>query len=430
MLSAQSRIGKVAGTMRSRILIGTMGIVAAQALTSVTGYFYWLAAAHAYGAREIGLTASVISLSLVISLVCGQALVASALVRLPKCANQRGVILCGSALGGGAAAVLAMGAVAVIPVLIPALGLVRHASVATAVVVICASQTVGAFCDGAAIATGHVKVLVWRNGLFGVGKLALVALLLMLQERNGPEVLLGAWAVAGTITSGAALYWLARATTGSRWEVGVLRAGIGAQTVASVTGSVPPQLLPTLVVAQVGTAMAGYFSLTWLLGGLCFSISPAVCQAMLPTDRTGLKSATRFAVRLIGLVLLLPVLLFVFFPRPVLDIFGASYGRYGAGLLLVLGLSAVPDAATNIAVARWRIEERLRLAALMNGVIAAIALGLAATVFGAEHIGLIGIGYAWLVGELAGCGLWVLIARSSAPTRGRVALEGAFGRSS
>ncbi len=428
MSSEQSGHGEVVGTVQSRILVGTMGLVAAQALTSAAGYFYWLAAAHAYGAREIGLSASVTSLSIVISLVCGQAFVASALVRLPRCANQRGVILGGSALGGSAAAVLGMVAVTVIPVVIPPLALVRHAVVAIAVVVICTSQTVGAFCDGAAIATGQVKVLVWRNGVFGVGKLALTGLLIVVGERNGPDVLLGAWAITGALTSGAALWWLARATRGSRWELHVLRGGLGPQAVASVAGSVPPQLLPALVVAQVGTTMGGYFSLTWLLGGLCFSISPAVCQAMLPTDRKRLGSATRFAVRLIALSLLVPVLLFVFFARPVLDVFGAGYGRYGAGLLLVLGLSALPDAATNIAVARWRIEERLRLAALMNGVIAAVALGLATTVFAAGRSGLVGIGYAWLCGELVGCGLWMLIARSRSPARGRVGFGGLFGR--
>jgi hypothetical protein len=64
----------------------------------------------------------------------------------------------------------------------------------------------------------------------------------------------------------------------------------------------------------------------------------------------------------------------------------------------------------------------------MNGVIAAVALGLATTVFAAGRSGLVGIGYAWLCGELVGCGLWMLIARSRSPARGRVGFGGLFGR--
>ena len=420
--------GELARTIHSRILVGTAGLIAAQGLTSAAGYFYWLTAAHAYGPHDIGLSASITSLSIVISLVCSQAFVASALVRLPRCENQRGVTFGGALIGGGAATLLGVLAVLGLPAAIHSLAFVHRVPIALAMILICAGQTVGAFCDGVAIATTHVRVLVWRNGVFGVGKLALVGLLVLLKERNGPLVLLDSWAAAGLLTSGVALWWLARHTRGSQFDFQVLRGGLGMQTVASVAGSVPPQMLPALVVAQVGTTLGGYFSLTWLLGGLCFSISPAVCQAMLPTDRKRLRVATRFAVRLIALALFVPVLVFLFLPRPVLDLFGTGYGRYCAGLLLVLGLSALPDAATNIAVARWRVQEQLGLAALMNGVIAIVALTLATTVFSAGRAGLVGIGYAWLLGEVAGCALWVLVARLKAPSRN--VSERRLGRSS
>jgi len=38
--------------------------------------------------------------------------------------------------------------------------------------------------------------------------------------------------------------------------------------------------------------LAGDFSLTWLLGGLCFSILPAVAQAMLVTHESDLARST------------------------------------------------------------------------------------------------------------------------------------------
>jgi Na+-driven multidrug efflux pump len=201
-----------------------------------------------------------------------------------------------------------------------------------------------------------------------------------------------------------ALWRLWRVTRGSGWSFATIRPGLGYQTITAISATVPPQLLPTLVAAQVGASLAGDFSLTWLLGGLCFSISPAVAQAMLVTHESDLARSTRHAALTIGLMLVLPVTLFLTYGHKILGFFGPSYSRDGAVLLVWLAVSTAPNAITNVAVARWRVRERLRPAAALSGLTAAVTLGLVIGPLRATHGGLGSVGLAWLIAQAVGCG--------------------------
>lgn len=390
------------------VLAGALGLLIAQGLTSATGYFYWLVAARTYPARIVGVAAALSSASLVVALLASQAVVSTLLVRMARAGQRRPLLRSAVAIGGGGSLLLAVVAVILLPLAVPGLDALRSVAVAAATVVVCVSQAVGLVADAAALAVGRPRVLVWRNGLFGTGKLVLAGALMASGTPGGVEVLLGSWAAAGSLSTLLALLELRRRTSGRGWALRHLGQGIGPQTVASVAGSVPPQLLPTIVTAQAGSAVAGYFSLTWLLGGLCFSISPAVSQAMLPTAGGDLRRSTRHAVAIIGAFLVVPIALFLLAGGPILGLFGPGYAAQGAALLALLAASAVPDAVTNVAVSRWRMTEQLRPAAYLNAIIATVSLGLVA---GPLHAGigrLDGIGLAWLAGQTAGCAFIVL----------------------
>lgn len=386
------------------ILGGTLSLLVAQAATSSTGYFYWLIGARSYPSHEIGQAASIISISIVVALVAGQAIVASLIVRLPRSDEQRAVLTSSVLVAGVAAGGLAVVGLVVLPALVPALSVLHRPIVALSMVIVCVSQAVGLVADGAALALGRFRVLVGRNVLFGAVKLLLAAVLTAVGLRAGTEVLVGSWAVGAAATSSWALWRLRMITDGSGWSFATIRSGLGYQTVTAISSTVPPQLLPTLVAAQVGASLAGNFSLTWLLGGLCFSISPAVAQAMLVTKANDLKASTRHAAVIIVLMIVLPVTLFLTRGALILGFFGPSYSRYGATLLVWLAVSSVPDAVTNVAVARWRVREQLRPAAALNGLIAVVALGLVVGPLRATHGSLGSVGMAWLVAQMAGCG--------------------------
>lgn len=402
---------RLRGTLRRATEVAVFrratAILVAQGLTSASGYFYWLIGAHLYPAHEIGRAASITSISITIALIASQAVVASVLVRMPRDDRKRAMLRSSLVLTGAVAGVLACTALLVLPALVPALRILDSPILAVSTVVICVSQTLGLVCDAAALALSRLRVLIVRNALFGIGKLVLVPVIAVVEPARGAEVLVAAWAAASLLTTALAVWQLSAVTTGGGWSFRAVYNGLGYQTITAISGTVPAQLFPTIVTAQAGATMSGYFSLTWLLGGLCFSISPAVSQAMLPSDSHRLGKTTRQACLLIAMALAVPVSLFLLVPGPILRLFGTEYGVYGAPMLMLLALSAVPDAITNVAVARWRVQERLRPAAWCSAMIAVVALSLVLGPLRATHTGIASIGLAWIAAQLAGCSFMV-----------------------
>jgi len=278
-----------------------------------------------------------------------------------------------------------------------------------------AAAAAGIVLDASSLAIRKPGLMVGRNGMHGGGKLVLlVALAVPAGLITGPFAVIAAWAALSVVTS---LWEWDRwrhaeglrgvppsAATSRRHGFADLREGFGLQVVGTLGGSLPPQLLPILVVGILGSVDAGLFSITWFVGSLCFFISPAVCQALLAEGSLRpeeLDRKTRAAVWLSAVLLAPPVVVYVAFGSAVLGLFGTTYAAHGTTLLVILAVSAVPDLVTNVAVARYRVQSRLGAAAVVNTVIAVVAVGGAA--WALPRYGINGAGWAWTAGQVAGC---------------------------
>jgi O-antigen/teichoic acid export membrane protein len=261
---------------------------------------------------------------------------------------------------------------------------------------------------------------VGRNGMHGVGKLLLlVALAIPAGLISGPFAVIGVWAVLSVATS-LWEYDRLRREIARRAPIGVpsltdrragfaeLREGFGLQVVGTLSGSLPPQVLPIFVIGILGQVEAGWFSITWLVGSLCFMISPSVCQALLAEGSLRpdeLDARTRAAIALSSGLLAAPLVVYVFFGSAVLGLFGSSYAANGTTLLVILAISSIPDLVTNVGVARYRVQRRLAPAAAVNGVIAVVTITGTAWAVGGH--GIDAVGWSWMAGQVAGCGALV-----------------------
>jgi len=270
-------------------------------------------------------------------------------------------------------------------------------------------------CDGAALVIRRGSLIVVRSSLHSFGKLfALGVFALGVGVQAGPEAVLISWTVAQLFACGFALWkWRSAAQVTDTAPVEAptpinLKKGFVLQLIGTLAGSLPPQVLPLVVVASLGTTSAAWFSITWLVGGLCFMISPAVSQTLLAEGtrpELSLRPLVRSAALLSLGLLAVPVLLYVGAGKHILDLFGSEYGAAGSTLLLALALSSLPDLVTNLAVSVYRIQERLVLAAVVNCSIAAVAI--AGTVFAVSRHSLAGIGWSWCAGQ--GCGVIIVV---------------------
>jgi O-antigen/teichoic acid export membrane protein len=161
--------------------------------------------------------------------------------------------------------------------------------------------------------------------------------------------------------------------------------------------------LPVLVAQRLSPAENAYSSVTWMSAGFFFMASSAVATSLFAEGshaRRTLPDGVRAGAGIIATLLVPAILISALAGERLLAVFGAAYARHGASLLLVLAVAAIPDAITNLAVGVWRVQGRLTVAALLNVGMAGLSLMLAWLWL--PHLGILGAGVAWLVGQSAG----------------------------
>jgi O-antigen/teichoic acid export membrane protein len=176
-------------------------------------------------------------------------------------------------------------------------------------------------------------------------------------------------------------------------------------TIAAMLGG---YVLPILVVARVSPEANAYFYATWMLGSVFFMISPAVSTSLfaeVASDPGAVAAAARRSAKIIGALLVVPMVIYLVAGGLLLRLFGPDYPAEGRLLLIVLTLSAIPDAVTNLAVAVLRATGRMRTALWLNVAMLVGALTLAWVLL--PVIGIVAAGVGWIVAQVAGAS-WVL----------------------
>lgn len=396
----------------THLIRASFGVMTSTAITSLSGWLFWLVATHHWRTSEVGVSTSLIAAMTVISLIAAQPVSTTLLARLPRSEHPKSILAASCAFSGAISLVLSIVAITLLP---SSLSVVRDIAVAIPFSIGCLTVAIGVVLDAASIAARRPAVMITRNGTFGIGKLlVLVSIAVVVPSLSGPRAVIASWTGTCIVACFISWYILRRSDILNRTRSSALsatrtgwtqvRTGLVSQTLGSWGGSLPPQLLPVLVAAILGSTATGYFSITWLLGGLCFMISPAVSQALLAEAShhpEQVKEKTRLAAIVSLSILAVPLLVYVVASRPVLTLFGTRYADNGHFLLVILAISAIPDLITNIAVARYRSMERLRMSACVNVTIAVV------TIVGAglflRRFGIDAAGWSWTAGQVAGC---------------------------
>jgi O-antigen/teichoic acid export membrane protein len=169
------------------------------------------------------------------------------------------------------------------------------------------------------------------------------------------------------------------------------------QHLTCLGGAMTPLVLPVLVVARLGVTLNAYFYITWMMGAIFFTVSPSVSTALFAEGvraRTDLRSTVAKALRVISVALVPAMIIGIIAGKFVLGLFGAPYAAAGYGLLVLLAISALPDAVSNVAVAVLRVTHRLSYSAALNiGIFVATLVGAWLLM---PVMGILGVGVAWL----------------------------------
>ncbi len=140
-----------------------------------------------------------------------------------------------------------------------------------------------------------------------------------------------------------------------------------------------------------------------MIGALFFTVSPSVSSAVLAStanrDDVHLKHRIKQASWIILGLMSVPMALVFLFPDYILKFFGDDYEK-GAFLIILLALSALPDAITNIAVAYLRLKKDLKPASILNVLMGISTIGLIFALV--PFAGINAPGWAWLATQTTG----------------------------
>ncbi len=397
----------------------SLAMMSTTIINSIIGYAFWIVSARNFDASTIGAVSALVSAATIAATLADLGLRTMVMQQLPTERSRKawssrvsGALV----LGLVSSFIFGLLAWLLAPRLSHQLAAFVNPVAGVCVLLLTVCLTLYTMLDGISVAEHRAGQIVVRNVLYGTVKVVVLGGLLLLAFRS-PQLALIATVIGIAAPTIFGIVWQLRSARPD-WRFSVrgtiepLREVSGklvGHHILNIGGWLPGFVMPLEVVALSTTQQNAYMTLTWMLGNAFFTVSPSVSSALFVQGRWNpehLRKATIKATKLIA-VLLVPVgLILAAAGHFILGFFGPAYAHYGYPLLLVLLISAIPDAITNVRVGRLRAQGRLATGARLNAGMAIVSIGLAWILI--PHVGIVGVGIAWLIAQTTGS-IWGLI---------------------
>ena len=450
MTRLAARIRWIAGYLdrvRTDSLVrNSLYLMASTVVTAGLGYVFWAIAAHVFTRQQVGIGSAVISLCSTVALLTYLGSSAILIERLParEHSSEWAAVLVRVCMI--TAGVTAVATAATVPVLLDSTHYRLFFSAAMAIPIAvagAAAWTLVNLLGAAFISARRAGRFLSIQTLISAAKLLLIVPLAA--AGAGAAGLVGAWVASAMLGVGVGTAWLVpkmglgrRPGDRPRRQPAVasdlrprqhrrprhrrdlapptadFMRHLAGQHLTSVGGAVTPVVLPVLVVLRLGVTQNAYFYITEMMGAAFFMVSPSVASVVFAEGvraHSDLRSVVGKALRVIGVMLAPAMLVMIIFGRFALGLCGTEYAAAGYGLLILLAISALPDAVSNVAVAAFRVTRRLGYSTALN--LAILVITLVGAWFLMPPLGIAGVGVAWLgaqtVGALASLPVYVRI---------------------
>lgn len=390
---------------RSTLLMNSVYLMLATVIISVCGFVFWILVTRSYAPNIVGLTATLLSVSGLLSML-GLTGFDTTFVRfLPHAKERRNDhINTGIVVVTAMSALLSSGFVLSLPLTSPSLAFVTHNPWYFAGFVFFTVVTaLNTLTNAIFLAFKYARDIFIINMLFSTLKLALP---LLITKGNAMTifVLVGISQLAGLILSLVVLKAQLNYTFSPKVHLDILRYikkySLSVYS-SSILNLLPPTLLPLLVVYHLGAASAAYYYIAFTIASALYTISYASMQSAFAEgshDQTAMKAHVQKAATLVGALLIPAIIVVVGLSGFILRIFGGQYAAEGRVLLQLFAISALGVAAYSTMGTIFKVTQNLRGVIVMNVVYSIVILGLSYLFI--PHFGVIAIGWAWMLGNV------------------------------
>jgi len=385
-------------------------LILSTAIVSALGFLFWSINTRYFSADQIGLAASLISSTALLTnlsfLGFNNTLIRFLPAQKDKSSYVSTAILVTSIAALTLSTIFMLGLDTFASDLADKLGFWEKVTVSLYVV----AAVVGAMLDSLFVSSRSAQVILFKNTFVSIAKLALPLAFVSLGF-FGIFNAIAISLVAGTIVSAIFAYrrgirFMTKIDGNVLKEVRTYASG---NYLASIFGSMPATILPIMVVSVLGAKEAAYFYMPMMIATLLNVIPSSSCQSLFAEashdqERMHVHIAKTFRSTMI---LLVPgALVIAVGGNLLLDIFGKEYSNQGMTILQLLALASIFGAINYMGDTVLNVRKQLRAYISMNLLNAILVL--AACYFMMREWGLIGVGLGWLTGQVITVAIYLI----------------------
>ncbi len=397
------------------LTVSAMSLMTATVATNALGLVFWTFAARLDAPRVVGRAAAAVA-ALTLLATISQLNLTNVFIRLLPSAGRFGRRL----VARGYLAVVALSfAIGAIYVFSGFGDQVVHGGIGIRIAFIAAVPVLAIFSlqDSVLTALRRAPWVAGENISFATTKLALLPVLVLAPIGGGIVISWVVPAAVAVIVISALLF--GRVLRGMEHIEGTLpgrkrlMSFVAGEYVTAIWATAATQLMPLIVVWQLGPAQVAYFTVPWLISMgitvLLWNVASAfVVELASPHEHS--EALLRRTLMLWAGVVTGAFVSCVFAAGPLLSLAGGSYAAHGAELLRLIGCSAPFSAIVALYCTLMWIDRRVWLLASFQAVMG-VAL-LTTTVVLLPHLGVVAVGWANL-------GVQAIAALATAPLSAR-----------
>jgi O-antigen/teichoic acid export membrane protein len=389
----------------STLLMNSVFLMLATIAVAASGFVFWVIVTRSYDTRTVGLAATLLSLSGLLSMLSLAGFDTTLVRFLPGSERKSDQINSGLMIVALTGAVLSIGFVLSFPFTAPSLAFVLHNTwYFVGFVFFTIVTSLNVLTNAVFLALKRAWDIFIINILFSALKVAL-PLLIMNGSAMTIFVFVGLSQLAGLILSLVIIRAELRYVFSPKVHLDILRVikkYSFSVYAASILNLLPPTLLPLLIVHRLGAENAAYYYMAFTIASVLYTICYATMQSAFAEgshNEAAMGAHVAKAARLIGALLVPAMLLTIGLSHLILKIFGSEYSAQGSTLLQLFAISAVAVAIYSALGAIFKVTRNLSGVVAMNVVYAVVILGISYLLI--PHFGVIAIGWAWMLGNIA-----------------------------
>lgn len=171
-----------------------------------------------------------------------------------------------------------------------------------------------------------------------------------------------------------------------------------ASYITGILTSATSIILPIIILNIIGASETAYFYIAYSVASLLFMIPQAIATSLFVEGSHGTSIEVIMKKSLyISFILLIPSILVIFLAGDyILSFFGHSYSTNGFELLKVLALSSIFFTVFHLLMSVKKVLKDIKGLIIFSSLIFILTLGL--SILFSVYFGLIGTGYAWVIG--------------------------------